>query len=578
MGGPRRAHPEQMASRKHNASNVFLLNEKGFIAAFSDEGDARGRMRRDDLFFSSLAGLTGITRDWSAAQLVRVWNNIPGRVAIEKSADRQTALTRIWKAVQTLASDRPPQSRQAPQRGTTKAPKETKNATEPAITRGEPLRGIVPGWAISTGAEEWNVAKALRLSPAPKLGGCAGQQLRFLSVSAGASVITDVDDEKLTVIRRRTGLPPMQRMWFHPQGFSLGYNKPRGSREPPQLFFFDAEARLLQQAYLSAGIIDASAGTNQWLIACRNGRVYAFSLDGSPLWNQLVPDAYRDNASNELLGLPIFHPRLHLATADGVLAVAAGHQLHRYHTSGQRLWSAMIPSASVPERPPQYTDLPTRQQRLETLRLSEVRGRAQIRTAYFRIAVDTIVDAQWRREARVYDLNDVNEAEVSWGETVVPIAVELPLGPGVNILRATPDSMVVGTRAGFVHVFDGQGTLQNTFQVGSSAVSDILVSAQGMKAAYCGGRLTLFEDSGKRISTTTELPEYFANLTDCGAGVVVWQQNLLWCVAPSGRVQLAAEIDRPIRGAWRHSTGFNTLAAELTSFRLSRPASRDVSY
>jgi len=68
------------------------------------------------------------------------------------------------------------------------------------------------------------------------------------------------------------------------------------------------------------------------------------------------------------------------------------------------------------------------------------------------------------------------------------------------------------------------------------------VSGEGLKAAYCGGRLTLF-DAG-RIVGTTELPAYFAELADCGAGVLAWNQNTIWLVDRSTRVQ-STPRDRP---------------------------------
>jgi hypothetical protein len=44
---------------------------------------------------------------------------------------------------------------------------------------------INPAWILKKGSEDYSVAERIRLSPAPKLGGWAGQQLRFLSVSRG---------------------------------------------------------------------------------------------------------------------------------------------------------------------------------------------------------------------------------------------------------------------------------------------------------------------------------------------------------------------------------------------------------
>jgi hypothetical protein len=77
-------------------------------------------------------------------------------------------------------------------------------------------------------------------------------------------------------------------MWFHGQGPTLGYTKPRGSPDPAELLFFDSEARLVKQQFVPAPITEAGVGTNEWFAACRNGRVYAFSLNGTPLWNELI--------------------------------------------------------------------------------------------------------------------------------------------------------------------------------------------------------------------------------------------------------------------------------------------------
>ncbi len=206
---------------------------------------------------------------------------------------------------------------------------------------------IVPAWTFKKGGEKGPLVEQVRLSPAPKLGGWVGQQLRLVSVSRGQSVITDLEQGSLAVNRRSTGLPSMQRMWFHRQGFSLGYTKPRGSLEPAELFFVGPDARLWARQRLPAAAIQASAGTDQWFVACRDGRIYSFSMDGGPLWNQLIPCARRDNATNEFWGLPIFHPRLHLAVEGGLVVVGAEEQFHRYDASGDRLWSELLPKVET---------------------------------------------------------------------------------------------------------------------------------------------------------------------------------------------------------------------------------------
>ncbi len=314
--------PLAMTSRNATPKNVFRLDAKGLIAAFPTKRIAQRRMGRQDLLFDSLDELRRITAEWPCTRLAQVWNDLPGVVPVKKFANRQTAIDRIWKVIQKLA---PCIREQADRLPGESGPTSARVGTNRGRSQSQAARPcVLPEWTISTGVETLQLAGHVRLSPAPKVGGPAGKQLRFLSVSRGESVITDVEPRSLAVTGRRTGLPTLQRMWFHPQGFCLGYTKPRGSSEPAELFFFNTRAQLTRQDYLSATVIEASAGTDQWFITCRNGRVYAFSLEGLPLWNNLVPYAQRDNSINELYGLPLYHPRLQLAVSQDTVAIAAG--------------------------------------------------------------------------------------------------------------------------------------------------------------------------------------------------------------------------------------------------------------
>jgi hypothetical protein len=563
-------------SNPRSATAVFLRSATGIISGFSTKRQARGSMACGDLLFDSLTELMRVTAEWSSTRLVHVWNNIPGVVPVKKFASRQTAVDRISKAIQRLVPRHPQEADRPPREsGTTSARVRTENArSQSQAVR----RCVLPEWTISTGVEVLTLARHVRLSPAPKLGGWAGKLLRFLSVSRGESVIRDIDPGNLAVIRRQTGLPILQRMWFHPQGFCLGYTKPRGSSEPAELFFFNTQARLTRQEYLSATVIEASAGTDQWFIACRNGRVYAFSLEGLPLWNTLVPYGQRDNSINELHGLPIFHPRLQLAASQDLLAIAAGEELHCYDTRGRLLWSWRIQDSVNSRAPAVSADLPTRERRLATLGLSDMVGRQQIRTGYLRLAIDTIGNHGCLKQAAVSDIEGVFDAgheqpqDLHFDSTrsALQVRIAAPFTPRITVLRASRMSIVFGTQDGFVHEYDREGTLRQSFRIGDAAVSEVLVRGEGLKAAYCGGRLTLF-DAG-RIVGTTELPAYYAELADCRADVLVWNQNTIWLVDGSARFQSALETDLPIRGAWGHAAGFYALGAELVSFQLRSPA------
>ncbi|MGA7412439.1 MAG: hypothetical protein WBW33_18315 [Bryobacteraceae bacterium] len=51
--------------------------------------------------FRNESGLNKLATDWPAARLVEIWNSLPGVSSVKKFKDRQTAVSRIWKALQS---------------------------------------------------------------------------------------------------------------------------------------------------------------------------------------------------------------------------------------------------------------------------------------------------------------------------------------------------------------------------------------------------------------------------------------------------------------------------------------------
>ncbi len=78
--------------------------------------------------FRSESGLNKLVAEWPAARLVEIWNSLPGVAPVKKFTDRQTAVTRIWKALQSLgqaapaADEPPPASEVAPVRDASETP------------------------------------------------------------------------------------------------------------------------------------------------------------------------------------------------------------------------------------------------------------------------------------------------------------------------------------------------------------------------------------------------------------------------------------------------------------------------
>jgi Protein of unknown function (DUF3489) len=57
--------------------------------------------------FGTEAALAKLAANWPAARLIEIYNSLPGATEVKKFKDRATAVSRIWKAVQTLDQAEP---------------------------------------------------------------------------------------------------------------------------------------------------------------------------------------------------------------------------------------------------------------------------------------------------------------------------------------------------------------------------------------------------------------------------------------------------------------------------------------
>lgn len=80
---------------------IFTIEaETNNITAFATakEAEAIANVER----FRNQAGLAKLAANWPAARLVEIWNSLPGAERVKKFKDRNTAVERIWKAIQSL--------------------------------------------------------------------------------------------------------------------------------------------------------------------------------------------------------------------------------------------------------------------------------------------------------------------------------------------------------------------------------------------------------------------------------------------------------------------------------------------
>ena len=82
-----------------------IENDTNNIIVFASGAEAEAIL--DSEHFATEAELAGLATNWPAARLVEIYNSLPGVTEVRKFKDRATAVSRIWKAIQTLGEALP---------------------------------------------------------------------------------------------------------------------------------------------------------------------------------------------------------------------------------------------------------------------------------------------------------------------------------------------------------------------------------------------------------------------------------------------------------------------------------------
>lgn len=93
------------SSGREDILKTFVIGPTCDIRAHSS--DVNARVPAGGAKFATQDDLTALAENWSGAQLVQIWNNLPGVRPVRKFRDRGTAVRRIWRALQGLE---PPKS------------------------------------------------------------------------------------------------------------------------------------------------------------------------------------------------------------------------------------------------------------------------------------------------------------------------------------------------------------------------------------------------------------------------------------------------------------------------------------
>jgi Protein of unknown function (DUF3489) len=116
---------------------IFTIDHDNNITAFASAAEAKSSPDTEQ--FRSANSLRKEAAKWPASRLVEIWNSLPGVSPVRKFTSRQTAVTRIWRAIQSLT---PNNGAHAPSVGT-KRDRPAKRTTSASRARDRSKTAIV---------------------------------------------------------------------------------------------------------------------------------------------------------------------------------------------------------------------------------------------------------------------------------------------------------------------------------------------------------------------------------------------------------------------------------------------------
>ena len=81
---------------------TFIIDSENNITIFASEKQAKSSDANGVESFTTQEEMTKLAGTWPGGRLVEIWNSLTGVEPVKKFTDRKTAITRIWKAIQSL--------------------------------------------------------------------------------------------------------------------------------------------------------------------------------------------------------------------------------------------------------------------------------------------------------------------------------------------------------------------------------------------------------------------------------------------------------------------------------------------
>jgi hypothetical protein len=112
---------------------TYTIDTENSITAHASKQEAG-----DSETFSTQQELASLVAEWPADRLIEAWNGIPGLTPVKKFTDCKSAVSRIWKAIQSLEGGSPAATPAPTTTATTAARKpatKAKHQAKPKLTK-----------------------------------------------------------------------------------------------------------------------------------------------------------------------------------------------------------------------------------------------------------------------------------------------------------------------------------------------------------------------------------------------------------------------------------------------------------
>lgn len=428
-------------------------------------------------------------------------------------------------------------------------------------------RRDVPAFSARTGEHEMRLLSQARVSPSVRKLHTVGAIGRSWSLRRNAGVWTKWAIETASVLERRDDLPRLRTIEFAADGYAIGAAQTGPVDEcVTDLGFLSPDGDLVGTNQLPNGFSQISCHSDgSWLVGCRDGGLYAYSVLGEHLWTWRVPGSENHGGDRYLRPCPFV-----VAADSGGTLIASFGSVHRITHDGERQWSFNLAAQVL--RTSELSVGPAPPSAYAELGLPISAQAETVKAAYRQRAMATHPDRnphligaaeQFQRVHRAY------EAIMAADQTDLPdvdIRTSFDLMPrSVTSLLASGSLAHVATVNGLLYTLDAEGSVIDVRSLGEGRVVTYADAEQRLVAAWCDDQLFYFDGlTPLTLAAHRWVPDGAGAF---GEGLYVWSGKRVGVLDLSGREIWAAEFPTTINAVAADEDRLVVAGSVVATFR-----------